>query len=594
MKFLKVLKVQTKDFGLQTLHDNLLGTQLYVLDEIEKGLAEGVSTFCILKARQLGLSTLWLAIDLFWAFEHPGLSGCIATHADTNRDQIRAIVDVFLAHLPPSHKVKVSKHNRTMLIFKNGSQFTYLVAGTREKAGKKAGLGRGGAYNFAHRTETANWGSEEDLKELRAAMSTHYKHRLQIDETTARGFNFFHDMYEQAKMSPGMRAIFIGWWRNELYAFDQEDPRFLQYMPKGLKETLTPLERRRVRDVKDSADFEVTHEQVAWYRWKLDDECNGDQAKMDEMFPWTDEDAFQATGAKFFTNAALGMQMKAAKATKLRLYNYVLGAEWKDLGVMETQDRRAGLRVWEPPKPGNEYVIGCDVAYGRSDKGDRHSISIYRCFADRLFQVAEWVSVVASTYHCAWVLAHLAGWYQTTMVNLEMNGPGEAVFNELNSLKVGMSRMPAMPHENDIKGVLNNMRHFLYRRADSLSGGLLFQWKMTEMNKFSMMSAFKDSVDLGRIIIRSMPCLEEMRSIKIEDGVIEAEGAKKDDRAIASGLAHEAWKRWVQPRMLGNGATYKVVLERESQSGPIPPERVAQAMVIDYLRRARIDVTQRQ
>src|SRR5215471_5779537 len=114
LQFIKALKVNTKDFGLIPL--KLLGTQLYVLEEICKGLDEGVTTFVILKARQLGMSTFFIALDLFWAFEHAGLLGAFVTHTDQSKAQFRNIIKVFFANLPKTHKVKFVTENRDLLI----------------------------------------------------------------------------------------------------------------------------------------------------------------------------------------------------------------------------------------------------------------------------------------------------------------------------------------------------------------------------------------------------------------------------------------------------------------------------------------------
>ncbi len=66
LQFLKQLKVQSKDYGLVPF--KLLGSQRYLLDQIEQGMAEGITVFYILKNRQAGISTFLLALDLFWAF----------------------------------------------------------------------------------------------------------------------------------------------------------------------------------------------------------------------------------------------------------------------------------------------------------------------------------------------------------------------------------------------------------------------------------------------------------------------------------------------------------------------------------------------
>src|SRR5215469_14164446 len=83
LKFCAALRIQSRDEGLAPFR--LLGSQTYILDEICKGREEGISTFVILKSRQLGSSTFFLALDLFWAFEYSGSLGVFATHEDGSR-----------------------------------------------------------------------------------------------------------------------------------------------------------------------------------------------------------------------------------------------------------------------------------------------------------------------------------------------------------------------------------------------------------------------------------------------------------------------------------------------------------------------------
>jgi hypothetical protein len=81
------------------------------------------------------------------------------------------------------------------------------------------------------------------------------------------------------------------------------------------------------------------------------------------------------------------------------------------------------------------YVIGADPAYGSSDWADRFCIQVYRVYADGLEQVATFATSELNTYQFAWVIAHLAGAYKNSTLNLEVNGPGQAVINELRNLK---------------------------------------------------------------------------------------------------------------------------------------------------------------
>ena len=584
LKWCKGLKIQTKDFGLAPF--KLLGTQLYVLDEICKGREAGISTFVILKARQLGMSTFFIALDLFWAFEYAGLSGAFATHTDQSKSLFRNIIKVFFAHLPRSHKVRYTTENRDMLILANNSMFAYLVAGVKQK--EVGSLGRSGAFNFLHASEVAYWGTEEDKKELMATMSTHYLHRLQIFETTANGFNHFEEQWRSAKNSPTQAAIFVGWWRNELYSFAITHPWYRVYMPDGDDTPLTMLERRRRNAVKEQYDYLITSEQIAWYRWKLAEEVDGDQAKMDEMFPWLEDDAFVATGAKFFTNESLTRAMRTARQRELLPYRYLLKEKFIDTAVVGCHQKQATLKIWEQPVPTGVYSIGCDPAYGSSDDADRSVIHVARCYADRLIQVAEFCTTEVSTYQCAWVLAHLAGYYRNVSVNLEISGPGTTVFDELNRLRIECASVPATEIDKDklnIADVLRAMKYYMYRKPDNPSGTLAFQWRTSSSEiKSVLLNGFKDAFELNRHQITSLYCLEEMKGVILEGGVIHGEGRKKDDRVIAAALAHEMWRRWIQPRLFSAGLTFEAVNKQDVVGAPSQVEKIA----IDYLRRARI------
>ena len=59
-------------------------------------------------------------------------------------------------------------------------------------------------------------------------------------------------MWEQAKEDPTKCAIFVGWWRDERNQFPVTHPFFIAYMPQGIETALLPLERKRVRQVREA------------------------------------------------------------------------------------------------------------------------------------------------------------------------------------------------------------------------------------------------------------------------------------------------------------------------------------------------------
>jgi hypothetical protein len=562
LEFCKVLKIQSRDYGLVTFE--LLGSQLYILDEICSGLAEGITTFIILKARQLGASTFFLALDLFWAMEYDGLLGVFACHEEGARDQFRNQIDVFFQTIPKTHKVGCSQSNRTMLVLENNSLFRYLIAGTRGSTNK---LGRSGGCNFLHSTETAFYGSEDDISALNQTLSEIYPHRLYIYESTANGFNHFEEMWETAISSPAQKAIFVPWWRNELYEFGKGHPLYLKYMPQGVNTGLTTEERKMVKEVRERFGYQLTAGQMAWWRHHLETKCNNDLAQMFQEMPHTPEAAFVATGSQFFTNEAVTIEMREAKKLKCMPFVFKFTKSPGDTMMMSSTIQKAELKIWEEPVGWGKYVIGCDSAFGRDEKGDNTVITVDRCFADCCVQVAEFSSAATEPHECAWLIAYLAGLYSDVMVILEMNNSGNAVDGELRRLRTLM-RGVATSDEMSLKNCIKYMRDYLYRREDSLAGGLLRQWVTTPNNKPHLFERYKIGFETGRVKIRSMAALEEHRKIVRDEGSIGGSGRSKDDRVFANALAYYAWDQWIRPVMSGQGRTYEKERQIEKQGGP--------------------------
>ena len=163
--FCSHLKIETKEQGLRKM-DTLLGTQTYAMDEIAKGLEEDVHFFVILKGRQLGVTTISLALDLYQHFVNGGLQGTLVTDTEENRDMFRSTLGMYLEGLPKEWKIPMMTHNRNQLTLKNRSRLVYQVAGLRAKGS----LGRGKAITYMHATETSSWGDEEGLASLLASL----------------------------------------------------------------------------------------------------------------------------------------------------------------------------------------------------------------------------------------------------------------------------------------------------------------------------------------------------------------------------------------------------------------------------------------
>ena len=569
-KFCAELKVETKEEGLQKM-TNLLGTQTYVMEEIQKGLDNDIHFFVILKGRQLGITTISLALDLYWQFTHPGWQGTLVADTEENRDMFRSTLAMYMEGLPKEYKIPLVAHNRNQMVLKNRSRLFYQIAGNKSR------LGQGKAITYLHGTETASWGNEEGLASLIASLAEKNSERLYMFESTAQGFNMFHDMYKTAKRAKTQRAIFCGWWRNEYYSVPADSNIYKVYWDGKL----TGEEKEWHKDIKKLYGFEINSRQMAWWRWKMAEGIK-DDALMYQEFPPTEDYAFVMTGSSFFSHTRCTEAAKKSKTTECDYYRYAFGQLFQDTEVLKSTERLGTLKIWEEPIDSAYYVIGADPAYGSSDWADRFCIQVYRCYADGLDQVAEFATSELNTYQFAWVIAHLAGAYKNSTLNLEVNGPGQAVINELRNLKRLATSMGGATGR-DLMDVLGSMTNYIWRRNDTL-GGLSnsIGYLTTANSKERMLQYMKDYFERGMMGILSMDTLEEMKGIVREGGFLGAPGRGKDDRVIASALAAVAYAEQIQPRLIAHKLSRHVSEAQESYS----PEQIAVGRnVSDYLKR---------
>jgi hypothetical protein len=542
-----------------------------------EGLDSGIHTFIVLKGRQMGISTVCLALDLYWMFRYRGLQGSLVTDTDDNKTMFRTTLTQYIKGLPSTHRVGVKEHNRTQMVLANRSRWTYQVAGVRSKGG----LGRGKAINFLHGTETSSWGDEEGFASLQASLAETHPHRLYFHESTARGYNLFYDTWEKAKEAKSQRAIFIGWWRNELYHLPPTSSLYSAYWDGSL----TSDERIWVEEINDLYQHKITSGQIAWWRWKLAEEIK-DETLMLQEYPPTENYAFQLSGSKFFSAESINLAWKRVRELPRRYFRYRMGMHFEQTRFLETNEENAELTVWELPKPGAVYVLGCDPAYGSSQWADRFCIAVYRCYADRIIQVAEFCTPHCNTYQFAWVIAHLAGNYTGAMVNLEINGPGQAVFNELQNLKRLAGNFAQGGERAEIYDVVGGIRDYLYRRQDSLTGHFAYQWQTTSNTKERMFNAIRDYFERKMLEIKSPDALLEFRTVVREDGMLGGDGRAKDDRCIATGLAVVAWNDWLMQELQSENRLYEFETQAENKD---PAGTVLQRTVAKFFQQIEHD-----
>lgn len=553
MQFLGALRVETKERGVIALGPNLLGTQKRLLQEIQRGMQDGVREFVTLKARQIGVSTFSIALDMYWLFRYAGTPAALVTHDEPAREQFRAILELYYASLPAEWKQPIVQHNRNQMLLENRSMLQYKVAGLKATSTKV--LGRSSAISFGHFTETAFWGDPEQIHSLKASMAEMNPDRFFHWESTANGFNHFNNLWEEALASITLRAIFIGWWSNEFYRAPREGKVWRQYW--GHKGRPSPQELAWIRRVKHEYDHDLDDEQLAWYRWQRAEKIT-DEMMLYAQHPTLPDEAFVATGSKFFTGAALTDNYKRVlQEPAPQGFRVQIGAEFTDTTLQDVPERLATLRVWEEPPEFKEtrafYAIGADPAYGSSDTSDRFVIQVLRCYANRVEQVAEYCTNEIAPYTFAWVIVYLAGCYRPCVYNIEINGPGGAVITEIDNLRkmAGRVLQTQVGVQKTMKDVIGKMSEFLYVREDSLYRRPVgIHTLTTERIKDTYMSSLKDAFERGIFVPHSRYLLDEMKAVVRDGGKIEAPESAYDDRVVSAALATKAWNDQLRSKLI--------------------------------------------
>lgn len=572
-RFTRALRIDTKEYGVTKLGDRLLGTQQRFLTEVNRGLEEGVHSFTVLKCRQIGVSTASLALDLYWIFKHQATSAALVVHDDAARDQFRQTLTMYYEGLPGPWKRPAIAHNRNGFTFANGSRIQYKVAGTKATGG--GALGRSAALSYLHATEVSSWGDDEGLASLRAALAEQNPNRLYIYESTARGFNMYYDMWESAKRATTERAVFITFWSNELYRAHRDSDMYRAYW--GTTGRMTAEEREWVKQVKSMYGHEVDSETLAWYRY-MAAEKSSDPLMLMQEFPPTEEHAFIATGSQFFTARSISDEYKRLRhVAHPRSFRIQIGAAFTDTQLIEVQERTANLSVWEEPDKRGTYVLGADPAYGSSEWADRFAISVWRCYADKLVQVAEFVDPDLATYSFAWVMVYLAGAYDPCLVNLEINGPGQAVLSEIQNLKkLGGGAGRHDPNRQTMFKVTQHIQNYLYRRLDSVYGGINALHTVSTLNmKERYMNTYRDYFERNIVVVKSRGLVDEMKGIVREEGSAPAAaGRNKDDRVIAAALACTAWNDQARTKLMMQNATFELMHKEDKGAIPNATDRL--------------------
>lgn len=579
-QFLDRCMINSKDLtGSSCLGEHLYDGQRRFIKTVFDALEADIHKIYVLKSRQLGISTIARALTIFLLGVHKALKGAIVFDTDQNKQESRAELEVMINDLPRALKFPgIKSNNRAGLTLANDSKILFMSAGVR-KSKTSGTLGRSVGLALAHCSELCSWDNDEGLEAFEQSLSDVNPDRLYIYESTARGHNKWKKLWESALEDPACVCLFLGWWSKPSQRIDRNEPAFARYG----EQPPTDRELKKMALVKECYDHDITPEQLAWIRRKMDPtaqqegdapaEYEGDPTRIQEQ-AWDETEAFQITGSVFFAPEKLNEQAHNWMSDKYQTYMYSVSDEFQYTQILKAPNAKmVELKVWEPPATtGAVYAMGVDPAYGENPNNDRSSIQILRCYADGVDQVAEYAWPLITTQQLGWVIASLLGWYGANdnqiRYCLELNGPGDGVFNALKALKfqIEHSVKPKEYADRGLQDVFRNVKTYIYNRSDAMGPGFNYHMKTNVNIKTSIMNRLRDFTQNGMLRVRSQAYIEEAKTVAQDGDSIEAPGSMKDDRVVAMALAVHCWETRARKDMMMQHRTREAEAAKQRMS----------------------------
>lgn len=572
--FLNQVTINSKDRGPMILGQHLFEAQHRYFDAVFEALSEDIHDIKHLKSRQLGISTASRAFMLFWIGMFDGLKGYMILDTGEHKDEARLEIEDMVRNLPKDYDFPgIEISNRNTLKLTNQSTVIFTSAGIRETKAS-GGLGRGSGVNFVWASEVCSWNNIEGFESFRNSLSTEFENRLYLYESTGRGFNQWYKIWNDAKRDPlHQKTHFTGWWGKNSQKIPRSHPDFAKY-------AFNPLsveEKERVADVKERYGWEISLEQIAWWRRHIDpasydnDEASAVEADSLQLIeqPWTEDDAFASSNSIFFDPKVLTKILKEQCSHKCKQIAYYPGYSFIDMRVGPAPNRRTVmLKIWEEPDPDGVYIVSVDPAFGANASNDRSAIQVLRAYGDGLDQVAEYAWPLITTEQLTWVIAHLLGWYKNCYFVCELNGPGDAVWRGFKTLKkeVQQGFHNGMKLNDDFENIFSNVRSFIWQRSDSMMASMAMQIKTNSNVKVTIMEKTRDFLSNGMLTLKSFELLEELQSIERNGDEISAAGALKDDRVLALAFGVHYWQDSVRLRLSNQRITREGALAKRRLS----------------------------
>lgn len=395
---------------------HLNGAQELVLDRINSmRLANKAQKLLILKARQLGCSTLIEAMILWRTVLFSGISAMIVSNTPSHASYLFGMMQFAYDKLPWwMRPMMLSRKIEDGLIFDNKDHDERRSRpGLNSKisvqaANQHSGVGQGRTVHAAHISELSDWSDVEGKEVIEGDLGHALADNVEtfaVIESTARGTgNYFHRLWRKSVELEDMAEwmpVFLPWFFEVGRVISIPSPKWKPEIPeeemrkriyrdwtkcthKPCGQYLEAMYNGRDREgivctlceIGTMERYILSNEQLHWMQirrlnaQKDDDSLRTLKAEMTS----TPEESFQLSGVKVFPQEALDFVNNCITEPTIKGFfdksGFVHGVNRKTGKCPATgceADHKYDdlyLSIWDYPEKGAKYTIGVDVAEG--------------------------------------------------------------------------------------------------------------------------------------------------------------------------------------------------------------------------------------
>jgi hypothetical protein len=370
------LMIQDKVSG-EIVPFTLNWAQKKLVDLVMADIAAGRPVrYIILKARQMGFSTVIEALGYWWTATHKHVKTVIIAHESEASGNLYEMFRRYFEHSHPSFQPDRKYNSKKELVFdvEDNVKEEYKAKGETppglasqiKTMVAKPGKGRSSTIHFFHGSEVAHWEKGADVKSAALQAIPRAPNTFAFLESTANGVGgYYYDEWQFAKKGEStFKALFFAWHEHDEYEEVAPVGGIVQYDD----EELDLMELFREKGYPE----ESWDRKIMWRREKKKD-FRSDPKLFYQEYPSTDMEAFLASGRPVFDVQMLTRMEREALKHKPKFGTVMPNPDvrskqkyvFHEVPVSFEGQDPTPLKVWDLPRNEEEkFTIAIDVSEG--------------------------------------------------------------------------------------------------------------------------------------------------------------------------------------------------------------------------------------